>query len=417
MKAFRCVFIFSLALVSFLEAAHASSVSEPLRTYLDGPISSFRVVKIIKEILAHRDQTSVAIAVDDDDKDGDATPSPKKKKHHSESDATVRISGDFKLGKDESTNNDVVIIGGTAEIEGNINGDLIMIGSKGTFSGRANGDMILVGTTLRVKQGATANGDFVSIGSDTPGSDNLKINGDRTSLNAFAPITPFFPEMISNLFLLRPMSPSSSIGWVLAIVALALYLASAMAFPKPLTQLNLLLLQRLIPSFLIGLALVIGGAILTGVLTITVVGVLAIPFLILGLILLGFFGRIVISYTIGKLLLPRLAGRNDALPVWIIAGNVVLWILFCIPIIGFIAYGISALLGMGVVAIYIAERYKTNTPKQLGATAAVIPPIVPPPEVIPAISALASAPKPEYSLVATSYVVNQASFLRGSLLT
>jgi uncharacterized RDD family membrane protein YckC len=410
MKSLLRVLVFCFALLLFSMAGQASSITELHRGYLDGAIRSLHAVRVVKELLAHKFLISAA---DDEEDDADATPTPAKKKHHSENDTTVKIAGDFKLAKGESTNKDVVVIGGTVEIDGNINGDLVLIGSKGTFSGSANGDMVLIGTLLRIKPGATANGDLVSIGSDTPGSDRLKVNGDRTDLSTISPIAPFFTELVSNIFLLRPMSPTSMVGWTLAILALILRLAIAMAFPKPLAELNTMLLQRLAPSFLVGLALVIGGAILSSLLTITVVGILAIPFLALGGLLLGFFGRIVVSYSIGKLLFPRLVNQPYALPVWVIAGNVVLWILFCIPIIGFITYGIVAPLGLGVVAIYIADRYKASTPKQIANVSAATPSETVSPGTVPSeiVPPPVQRPVPEFGLVTTSYVVNQAAFL------
>ena len=56
--------------------------------------------------------------------------------------------------------------------------------------------------------------------------------------------------------------------------------------------------------------------------------------------------------------------------VWIITGTVVIWALYCIPVIGFIAAGVVSLLGLGTFAIYLVERYRSNTPRPLPATIA-----------------------------------------------
>jgi hypothetical protein len=169
------------------------------------------------------------------------------------------------------------------------------------------------------------------------------------------------------------MSPFSLFGWTLAVIVLALRLAVGLSFPKPFVETDEILLRRLAPSFLVGLGVVIGCAILCSLLTITIVGVLAIPFVALGAIVLGFLGRISVSYSMGKLLLPRLSQHPYAALAWITAGTVVTWILFCIPIIGMIAYGIVALLSFGVFSIYLAEKYKIGAPKQLSNEQAAQP--------------------------------------------
>ena len=44
-----------------------------------------------------------------------------------------------------------------------------------------------------------------------------------------------------------------------------------------------------------------------------------------------------------------------------------LWVLYCIPVIGFIAAGVVSLLGIGTFAIYLVERYRSNAPRPLPA--------------------------------------------------
>jgi hypothetical protein len=363
MKLIFRLLLFCLGANLLLIGANASIALLP-HPQIDGAIRYLHAIQIVRNTFSHR--VFVLSSATTDDIDEDDTPTPAKAKHsHSSNENSVKIGSNFKLGKNESSNQDVVIIGGTGEIDGTVNGDLVMIGSKGRLSGTVNGDVVLIGTTLDIKPGAIANGDFVSIGADAPNSDRLKVNGDRTDLGAFSPAGPLLTDWISNILLLRPMSPFSVFGWTLAIIALLVRVAVGAAFPKPFAETDRILRQRLAPSFVIGLGVIIGTAILCSLLTVTVVGILAIPFVILGALILGFLGRISVSYSIGKLLLPRLAEHRYCEVAWITAGTVVTWILFCIPIVGCIAYGIAALLSFGVFSLFLVERYRLGAPKQL----------------------------------------------------
>jgi uncharacterized RDD family membrane protein YckC len=43
----------------------------------------------------------------------------------------------------------------------------------------------------------------------------------------------------------------------------------------------------------------------------------------------------------------------------------VIWVLYCIPVIGFIAAGVVSLLGIGTFAIYLVDRYRSNASRPL----------------------------------------------------
>jgi RDD family len=372
MKSLFRLLLFCVALLVAAEIANASVNNFGLpqasviasKEFVGGTLSYLHAMRVLRHVIQNRNIVQPKIA--DEDSAEDEEPSPVKiKHHHSKNDTTVKIGSAYKLGKSETSNNDVVMIGGSGEIDGTVNGDLVMVGSKGHLAGIVNGDVVMIGSSIDVREGATSNGDFVSIGSSLKNAERIKVNGERTELGAFSPAGPILSDWISNIFLLRPMSPFSMFGWSLAIVVLALRLAVGLSFPKPFVETDEILHRRLAPSFLVGLGVIIGCAILCALLTITVVGVLAIPFVILGAIILGFLGRISVSYSIGKLLLPQLAQHRHSGLAWMTAGTVVTWILFCIPVIGMLAYGIVALLSFGAFSIYLAEKYKIGAPKPL----------------------------------------------------
>jgi hypothetical protein len=301
--------------------------------------------------------------------DSEAPPVKKSHKHHSENEAVV-TGGSYKLDAGQSTSGGVVLIGSTGTIGGNVDGDLVIIGSKASFSGTVDGDLVVIGSNLRIDAGAVTNGDFVSLASEAKGADELKVNGDRVILDTFSPAVPIVKEVFVNIAQLRPMSPFSAFSWTLAIIVLIVRLLLGLIFPKAFAATDTILGERPIPSFLIGLAVILGSAVLSFLLVITLVGIIALPFLGLAIFILDLFGCTSVCYWIGKRIVPHIAERSFASYVWITAGTAVTWVLYCIPVIGFIAAGVMSLLGLGTFSIYLVERYRPTAPQPLAPTTA-----------------------------------------------
>jgi hypothetical protein len=328
-----------------------------------------------------------------------------KKKHiHLKGDSDAIVTGSsYKLAASETTNGAVVLIGGTGEIDGIVNGDLVLIGSKATVAGTVNGDLVTIGSNLTFISGAVANGDYVSVASEVKGEQELTTTGERVSLNTYSPVVPVVKEALTNVVQLRTMSPSSIFGWILALVMLLVSLVLALIFPKVFVGTEAIIRDRPGPSLLIGLAVILGGAVLSFLLAITVIGIIALPFIALALFILNTFGGVAVCYSIGKRITPQIAGQRYATYLWIICGTVVIWVLYCIPVIGFIAAGVVSLLGIGTFAIYLVDRYRSNaTRPQLAPTTPEVaensPTVRTNPLALPSIEAklAISAPKAQF---------------------
>jgi uncharacterized RDD family membrane protein YckC len=297
---------------------------------------------------------------------------PKKShKHKIGGDEAIVTGESYKLDAGKATNGAVVLIGGNGEINGIVDGDLVLIGSKATLAGTINGDLVTIGSNLSISTGAIANGDYVSVASEVKGEEELTTNGERVTLNGFSPAVPVIKEVLTNTVQLRPMSPSSLFSWTLAITTLIVQLVLGLVFPNVFARTEIIIRDRPGPSFLVGLAVILGGAMLSFLLTITVIGIIALPFLALAFFVLNIFGGTSVCYSIGKRIAPQFAERREAVFLWIILGTVVIWVLYCIPVIGFIAAGVVALVGLGTFAIYLVDRHRSNAPQPLLPT---IPP-------------------------------------------
>jgi uncharacterized RDD family membrane protein YckC len=352
-----------------LSGVHAGVPGGSPATAMDLISRSIRGAQLITRSLAQHSLSRLEV---DDSSDSEIEDHHAAKSHkHGKGGADAIVTGSsYRLETGESTNGAVVLIGGNGEIDGTVNGDLVLIGSKATFAGTVNGDLVTIGSTLTFMTGAVANGDYVSVASEIKGEQELTANGERVALNSYTPLVPVLKEALTNVVQLRPMSPFSIFGWMLAIIMLFVRLVLGLIFPKVFVGTEAIIRDRPGPSLLAGLAVILGGAVLSFLLAITVIGIIALPFLALAFFILNIFGGASVCYSIGKRIAPKVADRSYAVYVWIITGTVVVWALYCIPVIGFIAAGVVSLLGLGTFAIYLVERYRSNTPRPLPTTIA-----------------------------------------------
>jgi hypothetical protein len=171
----------------------------------------------------------------DDSSDWESIGEHNRHSHHKKDgkDDRVIVGASYQLGRGETDLGDVVLAGGTGQIEGTIDGDLVLVGSTVSLSGTVNGDLVTTGSKVTINPGAVVNGDYYSIASDVAGEQNLAINGERVSFNGLTPAVPALKEALGNILLLRTMSPTSVFSWVLALTFLALCLALGLTLPEP----------------------------------------------------------------------------------------------------------------------------------------------------------------------------------------
>ncbi|MBV8141694.1 MAG: RDD family protein [Verrucomicrobia bacterium] len=332
-------------------------------------LRSLRGAQLVVEALVQHSLLRIQADASPDSEIVDDDHAAKKSHEHGKGGAeTVVTGGSYRLESGRSTSGSVILIGGTGAVDGTVNGDLVLIGSKATLAGTVNGDFVTIGSNLTIRTGAVANGDYFSVASEVKGEQELAVNGERVTLNTYSPAVPIFKEMLTNIVQLRPMSPFSLFSWVLAVVMLIVCLVLGLVFPKVIVQTESIIRERAGPSLFTGLALVLGATVLSFLLVITLIGIVALPFLAVALLIIETFGCTSVCSSIGKRIAPKIANRSYSLSMWILLGTAVLWVLYCIPVVGFIAAGVISLLGFGGFAIYLVERYRSSATHPLLTT-------------------------------------------------
>lgn len=301
-----------------------------------------------------------------------APPAPQRARH---SDDRVRIGGSITVDADESVN-DVVVIGGSAHVQGEVTGDIVVIGGLIELGPQADvrRDVTVVGGTLRRDPGARVGGRVNQIG---PG---LRFHGLRVTRFPFGPAMFFWDSMWGGLFAFVTTLIRIAILCILASLVLLVghdYVerisARAAAEPVKAGLVGLLAQLLFLPLLLVTIV----------VLVVTIIGIpflALVPFVVLGLVVLLIVGFTSVAYQVGRLVSARLASAplNPYLtaivgilallaPVLLgrvlgIGGALLLPLALPVLLIGFLAEYLAWTVGFGAVALNQFDKRATGIP-------------------------------------------------------
>lgn len=294
----------------------------------------------------------------------------------------VVMGKDVVLKKNE-TAPDVVVIFGNANIEGKVKNDLVVIMGTAKVSGEVDGDLVVVMGSASLSSDARVRHDLVTVGGKADLAPSAKVGGSRTEI-AF-PRVPGFrlagDWVRKGLFLARPLPPRSIGMWGLAGLFLVVYLLLNLIFPRPVQACVAALEERPIGSFLIGALtfLLLGPALF--LLLVSAIGILVIPFVMGALLVALLFGKAAVFRHVGVQIGRSLNLAALQLPVVaLLIGAVLFYLLYTVPVLGFVVWGIITPLGLGAVMLAALGRFQHESEKNAppATAAALIPPPLPP---------------------------------------
>jgi hypothetical protein len=261
---------------------------------------------------------------------------PSKDRHSSG--RRVNVGGSVHVAKDELADQ-VVAIGGAADVQGDVNHEVTAVGGPARIEGKVGGDVVSIGSNVYLGPHSVVSGDVTSVGGTIERDPGAVIRGSTSEVGMmpfgrhrhflhYGPTWGFWGG-VSDLM-------GSLVRLVLSGLLVCLVL---MVARRPLERVDRMLVTQAWPSVAVGLA----GSIffwplfivVTILLAITIIGCvlfLLYPFLLLYVGLLLILGYATVSYRLGLFLVGRLglkiAGDYAAaltgvvaLQGWIVLGN------------------------------------------------------------------------------------------------
>jgi hypothetical protein len=228
--------------------------------------------------------------------DDSASRTPRTKRKES----VVRIGGNVKVASDERVTDDVVVVGGSADIDGQVDGDVVVVGGSATLGPNADirSDVTVVGGGLNQDPKALIGGSVQNVGfGDIPFGGDW---GRRRDWSGWNPIGRFRPAA-------RFMGTTVRVGLLMLFASIVMFIARA-----PVEQIAERAAAEPVKSWVVGFLaeiLFVPALVLTVViLAISIIGIpllLLIPVAIVGALLVFLVGFTGIAYHVGRLLQSR----------------------------------------------------------------------------------------------------------------
>ena len=284
-------------------------------------------------------------------------------------DVCVTVFGNTRLGG--LIRNECVTVFGNLDLNGQVDGDLVVFMGDARLGPQAvvGGETVVIGGRLETAPGATLQGQKIHLGGFLKGLGDWFRHG----------------------FLLgRPIPPG--VGWVWWLVAahFLLYLVVAALLPRAVAAGEHTLDQQALPAFGIGLLGLILAAPLSFVLLASGVGLLVLPLLLLALQVALLVGKTSVFQWLGRSLCRQFNPAGTCPPLLgFVAGFVLVTLLYMVPGVGFVVYGLLIPLAFGAALLAMVDAVRAGrAPKP----APVAPPPSPaPPTVAPAAPGPGSA--------------------------
>ena len=216
----------------------------------------------------------------------------------------------------------------------------------------------------------------------------------------------------------RPLAFDSHLmwAWMIALACLGFYALLALAAPAGVASCVQTLEERPGKSILAGVLslLLTPVAFLLLLLTVAIgIGIILIPLFSLGLFFAGIFGKVVMLAWLGRRIIRVVDGGASPQPVLaVLAGGVLVLLLYTVPILGFVVYKLLGVLGLGVVVYTLLLSLRRSRAASAAAAAEARAAAVAAQAVVPPVLGDATAAVPVTSTAVLPPVVSAATLPR-----
>jgi uncharacterized RDD family membrane protein YckC len=297
----------------------------------------------------------------------------------------LRILQNYALRQGDTARH-VVVVAGDARIEGRVEEDVVVILGKAELTSTAvvEGNFVSIAGTAEIAEGAKVGRDFVVVGdahtpaSFAPGGQHVVIGlaGLGEGLRALV------PWLTRGLLLGRLIVPSLGWVWIIAAICFFINLCLNMLFDGPVRASTATMRASPFSSFIAGLLVLLLAGPVCLLLTVSVIGVLVVPFVLAAIVAAAVLGRVAFARWIGMSMVRQedAADRSESLRSFVI-GSAIMCVAYMIPVIGFMVWTLAGVFGLGAATLAFYSAYRRENPrppkKSKGGEPPSAPPIVP----------------------------------------
>jgi uncharacterized RDD family membrane protein YckC len=364
-------------------------------------------------------------AFDDDDKE-DLRDHKRYFRHGRHESDRVTVGHDSYLRADEHTDSvvavlgsaisegdaeSVVAVGGNARVTGPVHDSAVAVLGSVYVDSPIDRDVVAVFGNVELGPHADVGGDVVSVFGTVTRDPAAVIHGDVdnvfdvdvSGVHGIHGVGWLDVWVKKCLLYGRPLalSPGLTWAWTLALAMLAFYAVLALMFRSTVDGCVHTLETQPGPTALAALLGMLLTPVLLVLLCITVIGIAAVPFVVMGLFCMSLFGKAVALAWLGGRISGRRPGPlgNPALAVLI--GGVIALALYVVPVIGFLVYKLLGFFGFGAVLYTMIAGVRARRAATALPSGGTVPPAADTP---PLQGAAAPAASPAQAQAASAYV-------------
>ena len=263
------------------------------------------------------------------------------------------------------TEHDVVVISGSATIEGTVEGDLVVVLGDLELNGRVEGQLVVVGGKVNLGPEAEVKRDAVFVGGEVTRNPQARIEGDVRDIlpNLQLPRLHGMWDWI-NLGLLRGrlLPPGVRWVWIATGIFLLVLMLMALIFKRPLQAGVETIEARPVGSLVAGFLVSLLFVPVLILLAVSVVGLALVPFLVSALMFAFVLGQAVIYQTVGFQFSDKLRAPGFPSLAALFLGATVFILLYMVPFLGFLILKLVTILGVGAVTLAALRRFRREKP-------------------------------------------------------
>ncbi len=275
------------------------------------------------------------------------------------------IFSDFVVDAGVTNHGDAVVLKGTTKIDGVQTHDSVTICGDAKINGTVKHDLVVVLGSVELGPQAEVDGEIVVVGGHLQRAPGAKIHRTPTVIDpGRIPGLGGVTEWITDGLLLGRPLPFVKWAWVVAGLFLLINLLLLVLFPRPLQACVDTVERQPIGSLFAGILMKLLVGLLTFLLIISMIGIVVVPFLLAALVVAFLFGKVTIYRYVGQQL-----GRQAHLdflraPAFaLLLGTAIFYLLYTVPILGFVTWGFTGLFGLGAVAMTIIQKFRDERAK------------------------------------------------------
>lgn len=287
----------------------------------------------------------------------------------------VRVGQDYTVRADDAVR-EIRSVFGDVTIEGRVEGEVLVVLGSARLASTAvvEGSVVVVGGSATIDAGASIQRDLVVVGGTLSAPPGFSPEGEHVVIGSAGlgqALHSLVPWVTRGLLWGRLIVPDLQWIWVVVGVIGLIYLVLNTVFDKPVRGCADTLHEKPLSAFLLGLLVLVLTVPALAILAASVIGLAVVPFALCALIVGALVGKTGVVRAIGRSVVRETSPESRIQSFRsLLIGLVVLCLAYMVPVLGFVTWAITGVLGLGAAAVTFRVALRREHPARARAAAA-----------------------------------------------